>query len=85
MSPKIRWNTTFQIFDRLTEHQAPIDTVVRLKLDDLNCIQINRLKSAALTLYDWDILCALHHMLMKFNIATTVVSPSHNPTLSDLF
>ena len=35
------------MLDRLIEHQALIDTVVRRKFDGLNYVQMNRLKLAA--------------------------------------
>ncbi|CAF3687586.1 unnamed protein product [Rotaria socialis] len=82
---EIRWNTTFQMVDRLLERQILIDTVVRRKFDGLAIAQTNRLKLAALTPDDWDVLRALHHVLMGFDIATTIISASHYPTLSDSF
>ena len=73
------------MLDRLLEHQTLIDTVVRRKFDGLTVVQANRLKLAALTPDDWDVLRALHHVLMGFDIATTIISASHYPTLSDSF
>ncbi|CAF1391925.1 unnamed protein product [Rotaria sp. Silwood1] len=81
----IRWNTTFQMLDRLLEHQTIIDNVVRRKFNGLTLVQTNRLKLAALTPDDWDVLRALHHVLTGFDSATTIVSASHYPTLSDSF
>ncbi|CAF4426706.1 unnamed protein product, partial [Rotaria magnacalcarata] len=54
--------------DRLLECQILIDTVVRRKFDGLTIAQTNRLKLAALTPDDWDVLRALHHVLMGFDI-----------------
>ncbi|CAF4200142.1 unnamed protein product, partial [Rotaria sordida] len=82
---EIRWNTTFQMLDHLLEHQILIDTIVRRKFDGLTVVQMNRLKLAALTPDDWDILRALHNVLMRFDVATTLISASHYPTLSDSF
>ena len=73
------------MLDRLIEHQVLIDTVVRRKFDGLNYVQMNRLKLAALTPDDWDVLCALHHVLMGSYVATTIVSASHYPTPSNSF
>ncbi|CAF4032008.1 unnamed protein product, partial [Rotaria sordida] len=82
---EIRWNTTFQMLDRLLEHQILIDTIVRRKFDGLTVVQMNRLKLTALTPDDWDVLRALHNVLMGFDVATTLISASHYPTLSDSF
>jgi hypothetical protein len=73
------------MLDRLLEHQTLIDTVVRRKFDGLTVVQTNRLKLAALTPDDWDVLRALHNVLMGFDVATTIISASHYPTLSDSF
>ena len=73
------------MLDRLIEHQTLIDTVVHRKFDGLTFVQTNRLKLAALTPDDWDVLRALHHVLMGFDIATTIVSATYYPTLSDSF
>ena len=73
------------MLDRLLEHQTLIDTVVRRKFDGLTYVQTNRLKLAALTPDDWDVLRALHHVLSGFNLSTTLISASHYPTLSDSF
>lgn len=73
------------MLDRLLEHQTLIDTVVRRKFDGLTAVQANRLKLAALTPDDWDVLRALHHVLFGFDAATTIISASHYPTLSDSF
>ncbi|CAF3013655.1 unnamed protein product [Rotaria sp. Silwood2] len=81
----IRWNTTFQMLDRPLEHQTIIDNVVRRKFNGLTLVQTNRLKLAALTPNDWDVLRTLHHVLTGFDSATTIVSASHYPTLSDSF
>jgi len=40
---------------------------------------------AALTPDDWDVLRALHQVLLGFDVATTIVSASQYPTLSDSF
>ncbi|CAF4382551.1 unnamed protein product [Rotaria sp. Silwood2] len=82
---EIRWNTTFQMIDRLLERQTLVDTVVRRKFGGLTVVQMNRLKLAALTPDDWDVLRALHNVLMGFDVATTLISASHYPTLSDSF
>lgn len=73
------------MLDRLLEHQTLIDTVVRRKFDGLSIVQRNRLKLAALTPDDWDVLRALHQVLLGFDVATTIVSASQYPTLSDSF
>ena len=82
---QIRWNSTFQMLDRLLEHQTIIDTVVRRRFDGLTRVQADRLKLAAFTPDDWDVLRALHHVLMGFYQATAIVSASLYPTLSDSF
>ncbi|CAF4150225.1 unnamed protein product, partial [Rotaria sordida] len=74
---EIRWNTTFQMLDHLLEHQILIDTIVRRKFDGLTVVQMNRLKLAALTPDDWDILRALHNVLMRFDVATTLISANN--------
>lgn len=84
-SLQVRWNTTFLMLDRLLQHHALIDTVVRRRFDGLSTVQSNRLKLAALTPDDWDVLRALHHVLMGFDVATTIISASEYPTLSDCF
>ena len=48
-------------------------------------VQANRIKLSALTSDDWDVLRALHHVLKGFDIATTIISSSHYPTLADSF
>ena len=73
------------MLDRLFEHQTLVDTVVRRKFDGLTYVQTNRLKLAALTPDDWDVLRALHHVLSGFDQATKLVSASQYPTLSDSF
>jgi hypothetical protein len=73
------------MLDRLLEHQTLVDTVVRRKFDGLTVVQTNKLKLAALTPDDWDVLRALHHVLSGFDYATTLISASHYPTLSDSF
>lgn len=73
------------MLDRLLEHQSLIDNVVRRKFDGLTVVQKNRLKLAALTPDDWDVLRALHHVLTGFDVATTIISASHYPTLADSF
>ena len=82
---QVRWNSTFQMLDRLLEHQMVIDTVVRRRFDGLTRVQANRLTLAAFTPDDWDVLRALHHVLMGFHQATTIISASLFPTLSDSF
>ncbi len=84
-SSKIRWNSTFQMLGRLLEHQSLVDSVVRRKFTGLTTVQTNRLKLAALTPDDWDVLRALHHVLMGFDAATTIISASYYPTLADSF
>jgi hypothetical protein len=39
----------------------------------------------ALTPDDWDVLQALHHVLIGFDAATTIISVSYYPTLADSF
>jgi hypothetical protein len=73
------------MLDRLLEHHALIDTVVRRRFDGLTLVQSNRLKLAALTPDDWDVLRALHCVLTGFDVATTIISASQYPTLSDSF
>jgi hypothetical protein len=73
------------MLDRLLEHRTIVDAVVRRRFVGITVIQTNRLKLAALTSDDWDVLRALHHVLSGFNFATTLISASHYPTLSDSF
>ena len=73
------------MLDRLIGHQTIVDTVVRRKLDGLTVAQMNRLKLTVLTPDDWDVLRTLHHVLMEFVSATTIVSASYYPSLSDSF
>ena len=73
------------MLDRLLQHQFIVDGVVRRKFDGLTAVQSNRLKLAALSPDDWDILRALHHVLMGFDTATTLISASYYPTLADSF
>ena len=73
------------MLDRLIGHQSLIDNVVRRKFNGLTSVQTNRLKLAALTPDDWDVLRALHHVLKGFDTATTIVSASYYPTLADSF
>lgn len=73
------------MLDRLLQHQIIVDDVVRRKFDGLSTVQSNRLKLAALSPDDWDILRALHHVLIGFNTATTLISASYYPTLADSF
>ena len=82
---KVRWNTTYYMIDRLIEHQTLVDIIVRRKFDGLTVCQKDRLKLAALNPDDWDVLRALHQVLTGFDVATTIVSASHYPTLSDSF
>ncbi|CAF4088679.1 unnamed protein product [Adineta steineri] len=81
----VRWNTTYQMIDRLLEHQNLVDVIVRRKFDGLTVCQTNRLKLVALNPDDWDVLRALHQVLTGFDVATTIVSASHYPTFSDSF
>ncbi|CAF1203373.1 unnamed protein product [Adineta steineri] len=73
------------MIDRLLEHQNLVDLIVRQKFDGLTVCQTNRLKLAALNPDDWNVLRALHQVLTGFDVATTIVSASHYPTLSDSF
>lgn len=73
------------MIDRLLEHQTLVDVIVRRKFDGLTVCQTNRLKLAALNPDDWDVLRALHQVLTGFDVATTIVSASQYPTLSDSF
>jgi len=82
---QIRWNTTFKMLDRLIQHHIIVDSVVRRKFDGLTVAQTNRMKLAALSPDDWDVLKALHYVLMGFDTATTIISASYYPTAADSY
>ena len=71
--------------DRLIENQTLIDNIVRRNFDTLTPIQSDRIRLAALTPDDWNVLRALHHVLTGFDVATAIVSASLYPTLADAF
>lgn len=73
------------MLSRIIDNQLLVDNVVRKKIDGLSTIQEKRLRAAALTPDDWELLRALHGVLRCFSIATTILSGSFYPTQSDAF
>ena len=81
---KVRWNSSFQMIQRLLLHQQVLATFCDNldSLDGVTLKQRKKLSEVKLSSVDWNILSAMRRVLERFNDATEILSGKSYPTLS---
>ena len=81
---KVRWNSSFQMIQRLLLHQQVLATFFDNldSLDGVTSKQRKKLSEVKLSSVDWNILLAMRRVLERFNDATEILSGKSYPTLS---
>jgi hypothetical protein len=81
-----RWNSTYVMLDSLINVRPVLERLYNDKHDlNITSEQIEKLNELELTSTEWNYLNQLHHVLKKFDDATTAISAKHYPSMGLAF